>query len=929
MDPHGSWYSASTGVILRELETNPNSGLGASAVRMRQAHYGRNEIQTGRGPSPIAMFASQFQDFMVLVLLGATAVSAILGEYKDVVAIMAIVILNAVLGFVQEFRAERALAALAKMAAPHARAVRSGRAVSLDATELVPGDVVLLVPGDRVPADARLVEAFGLEADESILTGESHPTAKNPEAIVRDQTPIGGRVNMVWAGTTTTRGRARAVVVSTGMDTEMGQIAAMMRDVEEGDTPLQRRLAQLGRWLVAICLGICSAMVAIGIARGEPVQFMFLAGVSLAVAAIPEGLPAIVTVSLALGVQRMSARRAVVRKLAAVETLGCATVICTDKTGTLTQNQLTAVRVQAGGRTYSITGVGYAPHGSFRLNEQQLERPSGDPILRRLLLCAALCNDASISAGSGDASRSWEVVGDPTEAALLAMVGKAGSELASEIAAHARTAELPFTSDLKMMAVTCSGPNGDNTYVKGALSAILPLCSSIAGGLSPANLGQAEGEMAAGAMRVLALAYSSGDVLRRGAHGVEGVMPCLTLLGLVGMVDPLRPEAAAAIQKAARAGIRTIMITGDGSVTARAIASSAGLIRVGQRGAVLTGEQLDQMDDAQVSRAVARASVFARVAPAHKLRIVRALKKQGHVVAMTGDGVNDAPALREADIGIAMGRCGTDVAREASHMVLTDDNYATIIAAVEEGRSIYDNIRKFIRYLLASNVGEMLSMLLTTAIGLPLPLTPIQLLWMNLLTDGLPAMALAADPTDPAAMTHPPRKPNEGVFAGSLGMRIAAQGCFIGACTIACYVLAGVILHRDIHTARTMAFSTLVMSQLIYVFHCRAEGRRGDAPLRPNLLLTAAVAMSVLLQVSVVHTHIGRRALGTTLLSGVDWAFVLFLSGWSSVLTSLARRLRRNLRRRMASFRVSETNKNVRKRTSIARACRNLATRVE
>ena len=888
----------SRGAVARELGTSASSGLDSGEARARFADAGPNTIATGRGISPLAILASQFQDFMVLVLLGATAASAVIGEYKDAAAILAIVVVNAILGFVQEFRAERALAALAELSAPHARVLRGGQAQSIDAADVVPGDVLVLSPGDRIAADARLIEAYSLETDESVLTGESHPVPKDEDCVVPEKTALTARANMVWSGTVVTRGRGRAIVVATGMDTEVGKIAALMRDVEDTATPLQNRLAQLGKGLVIACLGVCSCVVAMGIARGEPVQLMFLAGVSLAVAAIPEGLPAIVTVSLALGVQRMSARKAVVRKLPAVETLGCATVICTDKTGTLTQNELTVVQVRAGNNDYRLTGTGYSTVGEFLTSTGQpvLDAAAHDPALAQLLLCGALCNDATIAA----TGRS--VVGDPTEAALLVAATKSGSTIADEVRLWKRLNEVPFSSDTKMMAVVCAGPIGKATFVKGAASSVTALCSSFAPGLNPAVVAAVEDEMASRAMRVLALAWGEGDLVAPAGAPSPGVEPRLTMLGLVGMVDPVRPEAAAAIQRATLAGVRTIMITGDNPATAAAIAAASGLAGAATSSLdrVITGDDIDRMDDRRLARAVEHTTVFARVAPAHKLRIVRALKSLGHVVAMTGDGVNDAPARRDADIGIAMGLSGTDVAREAASMVLTDDNYATIVAAIEEGRSIYDNIRKFLRYLLASNTGELLTMLVAVAAGLPIPLTPIQLLWMNLLTDGLPAMALAADPTDPAVMKRPPRDPSEGVFAGGLGTRILAQGVFIGICTVGCYILAGALLHRGIVVARTMAFTTLVMSQLIYVFQCRSEGRRTTAPTKPNWLLSAAVALSVLMQVAGIHTAVGTRTLGTAPLSGPDWALVLFLSGWSSVLTGAARALRRWWRRRAA-----------------------------
>jgi len=953
MSMQHAWHSVTRGVVERELETSALRGLGARDAQARQAAYGPNEIRAARGPSVLAMLAGQFQDFMVLVLLGATAVSAVLGEYRDVVAILAIVVMNALLGFVQEFRAERALAALRRLAAPQATVVREGRAIHVDAAELVPGDVILVGPGDRVPADARLVECHGVEADESVLTGESKPSRKDADSIMRESVPVAERRNMLHAGTVITRGRGTALVVSTGMDTQMGLIAGMISGASEGATPLQRRLAQLGRWLVLGCLLICAAVAALGVARGEPVQSMFMAGVSLAVAAIPEGLPAIVTISLALGVQRMSARHAVIRRLSAVETLGCATVICADKTGTLTRNEMTVVAVDLIGRRLRVTGSGYAPEGEFRevggagalpgvapgrpdaaMPEQRIEDPASEPALRDLLLCAALCNDANLTreqsgqtrprAGCGRLPaqrRAWGVVGDPTEGALLAMAHKGGLGVMRRVRGFTRVSEIPFEPERRMMAVACEGPEGVFTFVKGAPQTVLELCDSQYVGRERAardarfdkEVLARNSDMARRSMRVLALACARGNLIEERA-----VHPRLTFLGLTGMMDPPRPEAAKSVERARRAGIRTIMITGDHAETAEAIAAQIELISPDQlsdgrarSSLIATGEQLDSASDHEVMRIVDTAAVFARVAPAHKLRIVRALRQRGHIVAMTGDGVNDAPAIREADIGISMGLKGTDVAREASSMVLGDDNYATIIAAIEEGRSIYDNIRKFIRYLLASNVGEVASMLLTAMAGLPLPLTPIQLLWMNLMTDGLPAMALAADPTDPGAMSRPPRRPDEGVFAHGLGLKIMAQGAFIGLCTIACYILAGLALGHDLATARTMAFCTLVMSQLIYVFHCRSERHSpSEVGLGSNRLLAAAVALSVALQVAGVQLPIGHTYLGTRPLSVIDWALVLFLSGWSVALTAAARAARRAARRRFHRFRVKNAKKN-------------------
>lgn len=930
-----AWHSVSAGVVERELETSASSGLTSKEARARRGAYGPTQIRAGRRQSPLVILLNQFQDFMVLVLLGATAVSAFLGEYRDVVAILAIVVLNAVLGFVQEFRAEKALEALRKLSAPKATVLRDGRATQIDAVDVVPGDVIILNPGDRIPADARLAESHGVEVDESVLTGESRPVKKDASCIVRQSAPVVEHRNMLHAGTVVTRGRAIGLVVATGMETEMGRIAGMIEDVSDGDTPLQRRLSHLGRWLVAGCLFLCALVAGLGVARGEPIELMFLAGVSLAVAAIPEGLPAIVTVSLALGVQRMSARKAIVRKLSAVETLGCATVICADKTGTLTQNQMTVVEIDLIGRNIQVTGSGYSPEGEFLEGGETVD-PLDDGILEDLLLCAALCNDASLvrqsaeertagSMGRGRGrgygyapGRSWDVVGDPTEGALLAMAYKGGREIMQKVRSFTRVAEIPFEPERRMMAVACSGPSGVFTFVKGAPQVVLELCEGryvgghVEGGIvlrdrrfDGAVLAR-NSSMASKSMRVLAMASAPGNLIEQIRVGQSHALSGLTFLGMVGMVDPPRPEAARSVALAKKAGIATLMITGDHAATAESIAKQVGIMESGRR--ILTGEELDAMSDRQLEEVISEVAVFARVAPAHKLRVVRALRAQGHVVAVTGDGVNDAPAIREADIGIAMGKNGTDVAREASSMVLSDDNYATIIAAIEEGRSIYDNIRKFIRYLLACNVGEVLTMLLAVAGGLPLPLTPIQILWMNLMTDGLPAMALAADPTDPNTMQRAPRCPSESLFAHGLGLKVLADGVFISICTIACYISAGAFLGHDLDTARTMAFSTLVMSQLVYVFRCRVEERSAlESGRRPsNRFLLGAVGISVVLQVLGVHHHVGRAFLGTCELSVVDWVLVLFLSGWSTFLASAVRAVQRAIRRRCTVFRVNK-----------------------
>ncbi|WP_338827848.1 cation-translocating P-type ATPase [Neomoorella thermoacetica] len=909
------WYQLSPEEALMVLGVDAGRGLATIEARRRLEEKGPNQLQARPGVPPYRLFLSQFQDLMVLVLLAATAVSAFLGEVADAITIVAIVIINAILGFIQEYRAERSLEALKEMAAPEARVRRDGEIRRVPAREIVPGDILLLESGDRVAADALVLTGSNLQADEAALTGESTPVPKAPGALA-GEVALGDRRNMVHQGTVITGGRGVAVVVATGMATEFGKIAGLLQEVEAEETPLQKRLAALGRWLVLACLAICIAVVVAGTLRGEDLYGMFLAGVSLAVAAIPEGLPAIVTVCLALGVQKMVQRQAIIRKLPAVETLGCATVICSDKTGTLTRNQMTVRRVWVGGRSLQVSGTGYNPRGEYQ-EKGRRAAVTGD--LKMLLTIAAQCNNAQMQkagltiggwlrGGGGKRDKGekkgggifgklfdgrdggeWTISGDPTEGALLVAAAKGGLWRERLEREEPRLAEIPFDSDRKRMSVICRVGKGLRAYVKGAPDVIFDLCDTILldGQVVPLDAArrreiQEENEaMASRALRVLAVAYRDlepGTDLQAAA-----VEKNLVLVGLIGMIDPPRTEAAAAIQVCRQAGIKVVMITGDHQVTARAVARELGL--PAGEGEVLNGQQLEAMDDADLARMAPGVNVYARVAPHHKLRLVRALKASGHIVAMTGDGVNDAPAIKEADIGIAMGQSGTDVTREAAAMILADDNFATIVAAIEEGRGIYDNVRKFIRYLLSCNIGEVMTMFVAVISGLPLPLLPIQILWMNLVTDGLPAMALGIDNKEPGLMKRPPHPPGESVFARGLGKAMAFLGLQIGLATLGVFILGLYLGDGDLITARTLAFTTLVMAQLFAVFECRSEHLSPFAVgYFSNPYLVMAVAASLAMQLLVLYLPPLQVVFKTVPLNLFHWGVILLAAGWRTLL---------------------------------------------
>ncbi len=890
------WYQYSAEEIAAIQRVDPQHGLHADEVRDRQEEHGPNTLSEGKSISPIALFLNQFKDFMVLVLMGATLISGLLGEYLDAITIVAIIIMNGILGFVQEFRAERSLRALKELSAPIAKVIRDSKRVEVLASELVPGDVVLFEGGDRIPADIRMLETAGLQIEESALTGESVPVHKRTEAIAEDDLPLGDRKNMAYLGTMVTKGSGKGVVVSTGMQTEMGKIADLIQSTETMETPLQHRLEQLGKILIGVAIALTILVVVAGILHGQPTYGMFLAGVSLAVAAIPEGLPAIVTIALALGVQRMIRRKAIVRKLPSVETLGCASVICSDKTGTLTQNKMTVTHLWQGGQLLEVTGEGYDPVGQIMDGNHKVDIRDNAG-LRRLLQIGVSCNNAMLEQVqvSHDGKKSakqqrmeWTVNGDPTEGALVVLGAKAGLNATHLSALYERLAEFPFDSERKMMSVLLQHQGGRLLYTKGAPDMLLSRCSYILwdGKVIPftdslrRKVAAANEAMAKHALRVLGCAYR--EVRSTEACETEADAECgLIFAGLTGMIDPPRKEARQAISKCKAAGIRTVMITGDHQLTAEAIARQLGLLP--EKGLVLNGRQLANMSDDELDERVEQVYVYARVSPEHKLRIVKSLQRKGHVVAMTGDGVNDAPAIKSADIGIAMGITGTDVTKEASSLVLSDDNFATIVAAIEEGRGIYENIRKFIRYLLASNVGEIMTMFLAMMMGMPLPLVPIQILWVNLVTDGLPALALGVDQAEDDLMKQKPRSPKENIFARRLGWKIVSRGIMIGLCTLAAF---WIVLQQsnDLATAQTVAFATLVMAQLIHVFDCRSSRSIFHRKLLENRTLVLAVLSSVVLMLGVMYLDPLQPIFKTVDLALRDWILILVMSAVPTIL---------------------------------------------
>jgi P-type Ca2+ transporter type 2C len=871
--------------LLAAAEVRVETGLSESQVHERRQRFGSNKMSESTPAPRWKKLLSQFNDLVIWILIFAAVLAGFIGEWADTAAILAIVLVNGILGFLQEEKAGRALAALQKLSSPMGKVIRDGVIQAIPARELVPGDLIEVESGDNIPADARLLKAFNVRVQESALTGESVPVEKDAHCLLTDSVPLGDRRNMLYMGTVAATGKASAIVVATGMSTELGKIAGMLEHSEPAPTPLQRRLAELGKVLIVVCLVIVAIIFTLQLIRGGELFETLLISVSLAVAAVPEGLPAVVTLTLALGLQRMVKRNALVRKLPSVETLGSVTVICSDKTGTLTRNEMTVREIVAGDDRFLVTGSGYAPHGEF-LKCQDHDPTSCKPVdlrdevdLIQVLTTAARCNNATVSP-TGDGDQLWKVVGDPTEGAMVVAARKAGIE--TEDREHPVLFEIPFDSERKAMSVVVRGDDGNLLmYIKGAPETILAKCTTEQrnGRVEPltdvrrAWIKKWNSDLASRALRVLALAYRRHPTMQ----ATESDERDLIFAGLIGMIDPPRHEAKAAVQTCHVAGIRPVMITGDHPATALAIARELQI--VGDDEHVVTGQELNAMSDEELGDQVDQIAVYARVSAEHKLRIVKALKAKSHIVAMTGDGVNDAPAVKAADIGIAMGVTGTDVTKEASDMVLIDDNFASIISAVEEGRGIFDNIQKFVHYLLSCNAGEVLLMFFAALIGWPVPLLAIQILWINLVTDGLPALALGMEPPERDIMERKPRLPHQAVITRERGLLILFHGALVATVS----AIGFWIIYQDDETnlvrARTVTFSIMAFTQLFFAIGCRSQ-RYTMPELGPfsNPSLFGAILISSFLQLSVVMLPFAQPVFEVAPHPWWEWLLVFLLA---------------------------------------------------
>jgi Ca2+-transporting ATPase len=869
---HEPWYGFEVDDVIKHLVTDKIAGLKNEEASKRLVTFGPNMLTATQNISWMTLLLNQFKNILILILLFASILSGFLGHVTEAVAIAVIVLFAVILGFVQEFRAERAMEALSKMASPTANVIREGKEMEVPASEVVVGDIVVIVTGDKIPADARLIESINLKVDEASLTGESLSAEKHDRIINGNEIPLGDRKNMVYAGTSATYGRARAVVTGTGNDTEFGKIAGMLQSVESSETPLQKNLDKAGKNLAVAAMIIISIIVAIGLFRGQPFLELFIFGIALAVAVVPEALPAVVTISLAIGVQRMVKRNALVRRLPAVETLGSTTVICTDKTGTLTKDEMTVRKVYLPGnnQTLEISGSGYEPVGNFTLNQQNFN-PS--KLLLDFLKAGVLCSDATIIENNG----SWDVKGDPTEGALvvLGLKSKINKEVLDE--ETPRVAEIPFSSETKRMT-TIHKVVGDKqvAYSKGAVEVILSSCTKFTTENGVENLtDEIRNDILAHAhvfakeaLRVIGISSKPDAVL-------ESAEKEMVFLGFVGMIDPPRLEAKEAIEKCKSAGIRVLMITGDHPITAEAIARELGILHEGKK--VLTGVEIDKITDADFAKELEHVDVCARVTPAHKLRIVKALQEQGQIVAMTGDGVNDAPALKKADIGIAMGITGTDVSKEAAAMTLIDDNFASIVAAIEEGRIIFSNIKKYLMYLLSSNIGEIGLMVGSTILGLPLPLSAVQILYVNLATDGLPALALAVDPPENDIMKHQPRKTAANIFSRPVVLLMITGGLWSTLINIFLFIWAK-NSGRTTAETMTMVFVSLVMVQFIKAYNFRSDHKSVFHGFFANKWLNRAVLWELLLLLLVIYVPLLHKPFGTYSLPVKDWVIILLLA---------------------------------------------------
>lgn len=867
------YYSLSSDKVIDLMGTSL-SGLTDEEAAKRLEEYGKNEIEKRKPISPFKIFLRQFTSFIVIILFAAIAISLLIGERLDAIVIAIILVLNGIFGFVQEYKAEKAIESLRKLTALKARVTRSGREAEIDSRELVPGDIISLETGTKVPADARLIELAALQVDEASLTGESTPSNKITSALEKD-TSVNDRDNMVFMGTIVTKGHGQAVITKTGMVTEIGKIAGLVQEVKENLTPLQENLKQFGKWLGLVTIFICAIVFGVGILREyivssvdlADVTELFLAAVALAVAAIPEGLPAIVTISLALGVSKMAKRNVLLRQLPAVETLGSTNVICSDKTGTLTKNEMTVTEIYANNHLIRVSGEGYEPRGDFIYDGKVLDDRKDIDLLLRI---GALCNDSRLSRNG-----KWEIFGDPTEGALVVSAAKSGLEKPQLEKASPRIDEIPFDSARKTMTTVHSSGEKYTAYIKGAPDIVLENCSHIYinGDIKPLSDSDRERiaginrDMAGRALRVLGFAYKKID--KDYDISSPDIDKGLVFVGLQAMIDPPREFVKESIEKCRQAGIATVIITGDHKLTAVAIAKELGLFMEGD--IALSGDELDMISDDELDNTVENIRIYARVSPEHKVRILHALKKKGHTVAMTGDGVNDAPALKKADIGIAMGITGTDVAKEASDMVLTDDNFSSIVNAVEEGRGIYSSIKQFIQYTLSSNLGEILVIFMAIIIGWPLPLIAIQILWVNLLTDGLPGLALGMDPHSKELMKRPPRKRGEKIISRDVTENIIIVGAVMMVGTLFLFYHYGL----DSMKANSVAFTTLVMFQLFNVLTYRAKNFWIE--LKNSKYLVGSVIITVILQILVLYTPLSL-AFKTIPLGLVDWLKIIPVS---------------------------------------------------
>ena len=874
---HKAWHSIPLGDVFKILETGPN-GISSEEARRRLEKYGPNEIAREKRISPIIIFVRQFKSILMIILIIACVISLIIGEIIDSITILAILTACAFVGFFQEYRSEKAVEMLKKLAAPVASVIRDGKEVIIPSREVVPGDIVILRIGDKVPADLRLIEAVNLKIDEAPLTGESTPVEKTIE-ILPEETPLADRRNMCFSGTTVIYGRGKGVVVTTGMNTEFGKIAKMVQREEKQPTPLERRMEHVGKWLGILSLIVCGVVALLGLFRGHGILEMLIWGISLAIAAVPEALPAVVTGALAIGTYEMAKKNAIIRRLPAVETLGCTTVICSDKTGTMTKGEMTVRRVYVDRKIVEVSGIGFEPKGEFKRNGKRIE-PLRENTLKLLLLASALCNDSKLIREENR----WLISGDPTEGALKVLARKAGltDDIVQE---YPRVNEVPFTSERKRMTTVHASPDGKYyAFMKGAPEEVLKRCKwimingevyEITEDIKKELLSINE-DFAKNALRNLALAYKEVKEPMRFREDSENEF---IFLGIVGMMDPPREEVKKAIELCKAAKINVIMITGDHKLTAEAIAKELGLLSSGDR--VLTGVELDRLTDEELEKIVEEVKVYARVSPEHKTKIVRALKKHGHIVAMTGDGINDAPSLKIADIGISMGITGTEVTKEASDMILADDNFATIVDAVREGRRVFDNIKKYLTYLLQCNIAEILIMLVATVFAWPLPLTAVQILWVNLVTDGPPALALGVDPAEPDIMYRPPRKQREGVFTKEVKMYLVTVPIMIT--VILSLLFYHNLIEKGLIEARTRLFTSLILVELVIALTCRSlRYPIIKAGLLKSKALVIAVIVSFLMQILILYTPQLHLIFDITFPSLDDWltailsALVLF-----------------------------------------------------